>query len=224
MPACRDLGFALRKLRKSPGFAITAILTLALGIGASTAVFTLVDSVLLKPLAYRDSGRLVAVWERARFLSPDPGGPNPRHFRLWQKRATAFSGLTLIGEGANGVALGKEHPQLTGTVGALPNLFQILQVTPLLGRTFGPSDAVDDHDHVAVVTYPLWKSLFHGDPHVIGRTFRLNNTPLSSHWCFACRLPFPGREYALVVSLSATRRQRARTRRFRPAHYGSRQL
>ena len=88
----QDLRYALRNLRKSPGFAATAILTLALAIGASTAVFTIIDSVLLKPLTYHDSGSLVTAWERVRFLSGEPTGPNPRHVDVWRNRATAFSG------------------------------------------------------------------------------------------------------------------------------------
>src|SRR5690242_10840294 len=92
----QDIRYAWRTLRKSPGFAATAILTLALGIGASTAVFTVVDSVLLKPLAFRDSGRLVACWERVRFLKEDATGPNPRHVEVWRQRVTAFSGLTYL--------------------------------------------------------------------------------------------------------------------------------
>jgi hypothetical protein len=90
----RELRYAARTLRKSPGFAATAFLTLALGIGASTAVFTVVDSVLLKPLAFHESRRLVACWERVRFLRDDATGPNPRHVEVWRQRATAFSGLT----------------------------------------------------------------------------------------------------------------------------------
>ena len=106
---------------------MTAVLTLALGIGASTAVFTVVDSVILQPLSYRDSGKLVVAWERLRFLSFDPTGPNPRHADLWQKRATAFSGLTLLREGANGLTLGTEHPRLIGTVTAYTNLLDVLR-------------------------------------------------------------------------------------------------
>src|SRR5689334_13241518 len=75
----QDLRYAFRSLRRSPGFAVTAALTLALGIGASTAVFTVVDSVLLKPLAYPESGELAVAWERVRFLNFDVVGPNPRH-------------------------------------------------------------------------------------------------------------------------------------------------
>src|SRR5207253_292085 len=128
------------------GKAATAFLTLALGIGASTAVFTIVDSVLLKPLGYHDSGRLVAAWERVRFLSGEPTGPNPRHVDVWQKRATAFSGLTFLRQMAMGLAVGGEHPRLAGAVICSANLFDILQVQPLLGRTFIPEDGVQGHD------------------------------------------------------------------------------
>jgi hypothetical protein len=122
----RELRYAARTLRKSPGFAATAFLTLALGIGASTAVFTVVDSVLLKPLAFHESGRLVACWERVRFLGDDATGPNPRHVEVWRQRATAFSGLTYLQNPALGLTLGAEHPRLTSAVVTMPNLFDIL--------------------------------------------------------------------------------------------------
>src|SRR5262245_57332459 len=92
----QEIRYAGRTLRKSPGFTATAILTLALGIGASTAVFTVVDSVLLRPLAYRDSGSLVAAWEHVRFLGYGALGPNPRHVNVWQERSTAFRELTVF--------------------------------------------------------------------------------------------------------------------------------
>ncbi len=171
----QDLRYALRSLQKSPGFAATAILTLTLGIGASTAVFTVVDSVLLKPLAYHDSGSLVAAWERVRFLSGEPIGPNPRHVDVWRKRATAFSGLTFLRQMAMGLVLGTDHPRLAGAVTCFPNLFDILQVQPLLGRTFIPDDGIQGHDKVVILTYSLWQNLFHGDPGVIGKTIRLGD-------------------------------------------------
>jgi predicted permease len=173
----QDIRYALRTLRKSPGFAATAILTLALGIGSSTAVFTVVDSIVLKPLAYRDSGSLVVAWERVRFLSAEPLGPNPRHVDVWQNRATAFSGLTFLRNMALGLTVGAEHPRLVGAVVCLPNLFEVLQVQPLLGRTFIPADGVKGHDNVAILTYTLWQSLFHGDPGMIGKTIRMDDTP-----------------------------------------------
>ena len=173
----QDLRYALRTLRKSPGFAATAILTLALGIGASTAVFTVVDSVLLKPLAFRESGRLVACWERVRFLRDDTVGPNPRHVEVWRQRATAFSGITYLRHVAIGLATGNEHPRLTSAVGTTPNFFDILKARALLGRTFLREDGIQGHHNVAVLTYPLWQELFHGDPGAIGATIRLGDVP-----------------------------------------------
>jgi predicted permease len=177
----QDVRQAARTLRRSPGFAATAFLTLAIGIGASTAVFTVVDSVILKPLAYRDSGSLVAVWERVRLMSPDPVGPNPRHADLWQKQAAAFSGLALSRQGLGGISPygqtgGTDHPRVVGTVTSSANLFEVLQVTPLLGRGFLPEDDVKGHDDVAILSYPLWRSLFQGDPDVIGKFVRLGDT------------------------------------------------
>src|SRR6266403_1963094 len=124
----RELRYAARTLRKSPGFAATAFLTLALGIGASTAVFTVVDSVLLKPLVFHESGRLVACWERVRSLRDDATGPNPRHVEIWRQRATAFSGLTYLRHLSVGLAAGTEHPHSTAAVVTIPNFFDVLQV------------------------------------------------------------------------------------------------
>jgi predicted permease len=171
----RELRYAARTLRKNQGFAATAFLTLALGIGASTAVFTVVDSVLLKPLAFHESGRLVACWERVRFLGADATGPNPRDVEVWRPRATAFSGLTYLQYAAMGLTLGAEHPRLTSVVITIPNLFDILQVHALQGRTFVPGDGVEGHDNVAVLSFPLWQDLFHGDPGAVGATIRLGD-------------------------------------------------
>jgi predicted permease len=173
----QDLRYGWRSLRRSPGFGATAILTLALGIGASTAIFTVVDSVILKPLAYPDSDRLVVAWERVRFLPDGPVGPNPRHADLWRQRADAFSGITLMQYRGVGVTVGDEHPRLTGGVMAQPNFFDVLQVQPIRGRAFNSEDGVEGHDKVAMVTYPLWQSLFHGDPGAIGRWIRVEGTP-----------------------------------------------
>jgi predicted permease len=173
----QDLRYALRTLAKSPGFAVTAILTLALGIGAGTAVFTVVDSVLLKPLSYRDSGQLVAVWERVGFLGAAWVEPNPRHADLWRKRTSSLSGITLLRHAALGLSLDETHPRLTGAVLSSPGLFDVLQVTPLLGRTFLPEDGVKGHDNVAILTWALWQNVFQADPNIIGKTIRLGDVP-----------------------------------------------
>ncbi len=173
----KEFIFAFRQLRKSLGFSALAILTLALGIGVSTAMFTIVDSVLLNPLSYRDSGRLVIIWERVKFLGIPYIGANPRHFDLWQKRASAFSELTLLQERVSGVSLGAGHPQLAGMLRAYPNLLKVLQVQPMLGRDFGPENGISGKDKVVILSYALWQSLFHGDPAVIGKTLRVSDVP-----------------------------------------------
>jgi len=173
----KELSYALRRLYKAPLFSMTAILTLAFSIGASTAVFTVVDSIILKPLSYRDSGRLVAAWEYVRGVFHDPAGPNPRHFDLWRQRATTFSDLTLLRFGAAGLALGTEHPQLVGTITSQTNLFETLRVVPFLGRTFRPGDDVLGRDTVAILTYSSWQTLFSRDANIIGKTLRLGDTP-----------------------------------------------
>jgi predicted permease len=173
-----DVRYALRNIRKSPGFAVMVVLTLSLGIGASTAVFTLVDSVLLKPLTYTDSGRLVVLWEHVRFLGDDAVGPNPRHVDVWQSRATAFSALTVFRHAQMGLSTGGDRPRLTGTVLCLPNLLDVLQVRPLLGRSFLPQDGVRGRENVAVLTHSAWERLFNSDRGVIGRSIRLDENPV----------------------------------------------
>lgn len=175
----QDLRYGLRQLRKSPSWTITAILTLAFGIGTTTALFSVVDGVLLKPLAYRDSGRLVAVWERVRYLEKlfPYVGPNPRHADLWRRQSTAFSDLTLLQQNSVGVTLGNDHPLLVGRIVAQPNLLDVLGVQPILGRGFLPQESTKGQDNVVILSWHLWQTLFHGDTGVLGKTVRIAEAP-----------------------------------------------
>jgi predicted permease len=176
----QDIRYGLRQLRKSPSFTLTAILTLAFGIGATTALFSVVDGVLLKPLAYQDSGRLVVVWERVRFLEKlfPYTGANPRHADLWRKHSTAFTDLTLLQQGATGISLGNgnDHPRLVGRIIAQPNLLDILGVQPSQGRNFLPEETVKGHEKVAIISHRLWQSLFNADS-AIGRSVQIAGAP-----------------------------------------------
>jgi predicted permease len=190
--ACmQDFRFAWRGLRKNPGFTLTAILTLAFGIGASTAVFTVVDSVVLKPLAYRESDRLVVAWEHIRQLGGDPVGPNPRHVDIWTTRTTAFGGLSVLRISAAGAAFGEESPRLVGTVVCQPNIFRVLGVAPLLGRDFVPDDGKNGSPEVAILTYAAWQNLFRGDPGVVGKTIRIDENPRQVVGVLPERFHFP---------------------------------
>ena len=176
----QDIRYGLRQLRKSPSFTLTAILTLAFGIGATTALFSVVDGVLLKPLAYRDSGRLVVVWEKVHFLEKlfPYTGANARHEGIWRNQSTSFTDLTLLQQGSTGVSLsGADHPQLVGRIVAEPNLLDILDVQPAMGRNFLPEETIKGREKVAIISNTLWQSLFNGDPAVIGRSIQIAGSP-----------------------------------------------
>ena len=174
-----EFRLALRQLFKAPGFSLVAILTLAIGIGASTVVFTVVNSVLLQPLKFRESGQLAVVWERVKFLGPigDKLGPNPRHVDLWEKRSSRFTGFCLVKQGTGGLSLGSDHPIPISTIAASPDFLKILEVKPILGRGFSPNEGGKGRDSVAVISYQLWQSRFNRDPAILGRTFRLDGSP-----------------------------------------------
>ncbi|HXC94858.1 MAG TPA: ABC transporter permease [Edaphobacter sp.] len=175
----QDIRYGLRQLRKSPSFTLTAILTLAFGIGATTTLFSVVDGVLLKPLAYRDSGRLVVIWEKVRFLEKlfPYTGANPRHFDNWRRSSTTFEDLTILQQGSTGVGITNDHPRLVGRILSLPNLLDILGVQPTLGRNFLPVEATPGHEKVAILSWHLWQTLYNGDPTVIGRTIQIADAP-----------------------------------------------
>jgi predicted permease len=175
----QDLRYALRRLRKSPGFTFMAILTLALGIGATTTIFSVVDGVLLKPLAYRDSGRLVVAFERVRYLEKlfPYSNPNPKHAQIWQKEATDFQDIALLQQSTAGISLGNDHPRLVGRLYMQPNLLGILGVQPILGRNFLPEETTAGHEDVVLLSWNLWQNLFHGDANAIGKSITVAGTP-----------------------------------------------
>lgn len=172
----QDLKYALRQLRKSPGFAITALLTLALGIGASSVIFTIVNSVLLRPLDYSQSGQLVVIWEKVANFKQE-AGPNLRQSDAFANKSSAFQELTWFQHQSLGVSTSADHPRVTGVVVAKPNLLHVLGVRPLLGRDFGTKDALEGRNHIALISYGMWQTMFHGETNVIGKTFRLADVP-----------------------------------------------
>jgi len=178
--ATRNTRYALRQLRKSPGFALTAILTLALGIGAATSVFSVVNAVLLKPFAFRDPDRLVVMREavedegRAEWsATPD----NYRHFMRLKNGSKTIEDAAIFQQTAVSVSVTGDHPRIEGAIVASPNLFHLLGVQPILGRGFMDSDARKGADNVVVLSYEGWQEFFAGDSAVIGKTLRVGGDP-----------------------------------------------
>jgi len=173
-----DLRDAVQGLRRDRAYAATVIATLALTIGAATAVFSIVDGVLLKPMAYRESQRLVAVKEIWRQLADRmPTAPvNERHFEYWRQHSRAFESLAqYIVLPANLTGVGDAAQILVGR--ASGSLFDVLQVQSAIGRTLAPSDEPSGRPEVAVLTDACWRQRFGSDPAIVGRSVAIDGTP-----------------------------------------------
>jgi predicted permease len=173
----QDLRYALRLLRKNPGFTVTAVITLALAIGANTAIFSVVHTVLLAHLPYKDVDRLAMIWgldsSRANGLSSISAG----EFGDWKQQNDVFEDIAASFD--NEMTLtGSEHPKLVLGYNFSPNYFRILGVSPKLGRTF-----TDDEDksgaHVVVLSDSFWRTTLHGDPQILGKTITLDAKPFT---------------------------------------------
>jgi len=163
----QDLHYGARQLKRNPGFTAVAVITLALGIGANTAIFSVVNAVLLKSLPYPDPDRLAVIWEtepRAPgALLPD-AGPD---FQDWQAQNHVFEGISAITQAGATLTGSGEPLQLRG-LSVSPNTFQVLGVQPQFGRSFSPDEGPSDHNHVVILSYGLWQSAFGGQKNIVG--------------------------------------------------------
>jgi predicted permease len=171
MAVWNDLRYALRQLRKSPGFTITAVLTLALGIGATTAMFTVIDAVLLRSLPYPHAGRLVVPKVFDAKGQPMYGAMYP-DIREWQQRAHSFSGIAYSTD-INQFLDASNGGGSISDIQSSANLFSVLGVAAQLGRTFADAEQIPGRDHVMVLSDDAWDKYFHRDPKVLGRTVKL---------------------------------------------------
>lgn len=183
---------ALRRLRQSPVFATFAILSLVLGIAANVAIFSIVNGVLLKPLAFADPGRLFGIIEIVpKIAKLYPMLPvNPRHAAEWKKMVPGIEELGLA-QTRHVVLGGFGRPLRVPAEAVTPDLLTTLKVQPLMGRLIQPSDAREGHDHVALLTYSLWRGQFAGDRNIIGRDVRIDGTPHRVIGVLPARFRFP---------------------------------
>lgn len=167
----QDLRFALRMLRKKPSFTIAAVLTLALGIGATTAIFSVVNSVLLRPLPYRDSAQIIVL--RATSQRVGDHSPSYPDFLDWREQSHTFQEMAVLhnmGFNLSGVT----QPEYISGYGVSPNLLSMLGVRPIQGRDFLPEEEKAGSAPVALISYSLWQSNLGSDPHVVGRNILLD--------------------------------------------------
>ena len=158
----RDIRFALRTLRKSPGFTIVAVLTLALGIGANTAIFSVVNAALLRPLPYPEAQRPVRVYASR---DGERGTVSPPNFMDWRDQAGVFEHAAALNSNADFTLTGTTTPERVPGAQVTPDFFSVLRTPPSLGRGFTASDAVVGQDKVAILSYGLWQQRFGAPGH-----------------------------------------------------------
>ena len=185
----QDLHYALRQLRRTPGFTLTALLTLALGIGGVTAVFSVVNSVLLRPYAFPDPGRLV-VWRETvqEMSSVGPLLPDSyKHYLHLKQHASTVADAAILQNTLfsvmpfnampSSVAQDANHPRIEHGLRVSPNFFSVLEVRPALGRSFVPDEAQRGRNEEVILTWSAWQRFLHGDPAAVGKTLRIGGTP-----------------------------------------------
>ena len=195
-----DLRYAVRVLRKNPGFATIALLVLALGIGANTAIFTVVNSVLLRPLPFPDSQRLAAVWEDASTVGFPQNTPAPANFMDWKRQNQVFEDMAAMRNGAVSLT-GAGEPELMLSAQVTPNLFAVLQVKPAMGRVFNAEDDRSGAPKTVVLTHGLWVRRFASDPAAVGRTVSLNDEKYTVIGVMPAGFSFPRSETQLYMPM-----------------------
>jgi putative ABC transport system permease protein len=198
-----DLRYGVRLMRRTPGFAAAAILTIALGIGATTAMFSVVYGVVLKPLPYGDADRLVNLWSTA------PSRGLPRAFVAmanvydWKARNHVFEDVAALRAIANFNLSGQdsEPERLLGSRMAA-NVLPVLRVSPLIGRGFTEDEDEIGHERVALLSYGLWRRRFGGDPSIVGQSIALSGVPHTVVGVMGPDFAFPSRDYQIWTPLT----------------------
>src|SRR2546429_3713742 len=168
-----DLRYAFRQLLKTPGFTAVAVLTLALGIGANTAIFSIVNAVLLRPLPIQEPDRVVQIWETWRGEGTAPvAWPK---FIEWKQQSQCFEAIAGCNWGESFVFATVDKPELIAGRAVSSDFFSVLKVQPLKGRSFRPEDQKAGAPPVAMITHNLWASRFNSDPEIVGRTIQLSS-------------------------------------------------
>ncbi len=197
-----DARYGLRVLRQSPAFGAIAVLALALGIGANTAIFSTVHALLLRALPYQDPERVVMVWEDASFSSFPKNTPAPGNFTEWKKQNTVFTDMAATrGAVANLTADGPPEQVIGRRVTA--NFFQVLGTPPLIGRTFTEDEDRTDANLV-ILSYGLWQRRYSGDPGVVNRAILMDGIKCTILGVMPREFVFRDREVAYWAPIHLT--------------------
>lgn len=200
----QDLRYALRTFRKHPGFALTVVLTLALGIGANTTIFSVLNAVLMEPLPYQDPERLVRLWESNPGQGRVESAASVPNFQDWQRQQTVFEQLA-ASEVTTFNLTGSGEPQRIPAARITASLVPMLGVSPLLGRSFVPDEEKTGQNRVALLSHVLWQRQFGGDQSIVNKTIQLNGQSYTVLGVMPPEFQFTGRELWVPLVLDPAR-------------------
>src|SRR5256714_4375129 len=169
----QDLRYGFRSLRKKPGFTATAVIALALGIGANTAIFSVIDAVLLRSLAYREPGSIVMVWEKSLRGGRTQNSVSPANFLDWKKQSSSFEQIAASWDTRANLTSGGE-PEEIQVQKVSADFFPVLGVPPELGRSFVRQEETPGTEPVVILGHDLWQSRFAGNPAIVGQTVTMS--------------------------------------------------
>lgn len=196
----RDVRFGLRMLRKSPAFSLVVILTIALGIGATTAIFSVVYGVVLRPLPFADSEQLVAIWTRTPQVDRLPLAAADH--REIKEQSSVFEDVAILRASANYNLSGDGDPEWLQASRIPANLFPLLKVEPLLGRGFTAEENQPGRDHVVILSNALWQRRYAGDRNIIGKNIRLENVAYTVVGVMGPSFQYPSRDIQIWTPLT----------------------
>ncbi|HEU4631082.1 MAG TPA: ABC transporter permease [Gemmatimonadaceae bacterium] len=198
----RDLRYALRTLRKTPGFTFFAVLTLALGIGAASTIFSVVNTVLLSPLPYRDPGSIVAIYEANPKDGVDAFPVAPANFMDWQRDNRVFSAIGASRNRPLNLTASGAEPERIPAAQVTAGYFTALGVAPRLGRAFTAEEDAPGGGHAAILSDALWRRRFSADPKVVGQTITLNDQPYTVVGVAPASMRLPSTQTELWVPMA----------------------
>ena len=210
----KDIKYGVRGLLKRPGFTVIALITLALGIGANTAIFSVVNAVLLRPLPFQNPEQLVIVWEDATFAGFPRNTPAPANYIDWKNQNQSFADMAASAETSFNLT-GDGEPERVQAYSVTANFFPLFGMQPLLGRSFLTEEDRPGANKVAVLSYSLWQSRYGGDPRTIGRDIQLNGEKHTVIGVMPSSFQFVDKEVRLWVPLALDQEEMAN----RGGHY-----
>ena len=186
-----DARYALRQLRKTPGFTLVAVLTLAFAIGATTSIFSIINGVMLRPLPFGEPERIVRVFE----IVPEYGRVStaPANFFDWRQQNTVFAHIATYGTGSD-TLIGADGPERIPMTSVSWDIFETLGVAPAMGRGFRAEEDAPNQNAVVVLSHGMWQRRFGGDPAILGTSITLSGTPVTIVGVMPAGFFFPSRE------------------------------